>query len=149
MEIVASLPDTKIEGFLAAGHAAVVTGWKMFEPMARRHGTPIVVAGFEPLDILAALLRLVELVRDRQPVVVNMYPRCVSPEGNLNAQAQLWKVFTLAGGHWRGIAWVPDGNLELRDEFAHVDARMRFGLAAVASRLASRVAPPSASAATS
>jgi hydrogenase expression/formation protein HypD len=130
MEIVASLPDTKIEGFLAAGHAAVVTGWKLFEPMARRHQAPIVVAGFEPLDILAALLRLVELVRDRHPVVVNMYPRCVSAEGNLNAQAQLWKVFTLAGGHWRGIAWVPDGNLELRDEFAHLDARRRFNLGA-------------------
>ena len=69
-----------------------------------------------------------ELIRDGQPVVVNMYPRCVSAEGNLNAQAQLWKVFRLAGGHWRGIAWVPDGNLELRDEFAHLDARQRFSL---------------------
>ena len=130
MEIVAALPDTKIEGFLAAGHAAVVTGWRMFEPMARRHNAPIVVAGFEPLDILAALLRLVELIRDGRPVVENMYPRCVSPEGNVNAQTQLWKVFRLAGGHWRGIAWVPDGNLELRDEFAHVDARRRFSLGA-------------------
>jgi hydrogenase expression/formation protein HypD len=128
MEIVAALPDTKIEGFLAAGHAAVVTGWKLFEPMARRYNAPIVVAGFEPLDILAALLRLVELIRDKQPAVANMYPRCVSEAGNLNAQAQLWKVFRLAGGFWRGIAWVPDGNLELRDEFAHVDARKRFAL---------------------
>lgn len=131
MEIVAALPDTKIEGFLAAGHAAVITGWKLFEPMARQHSAPIVVAGFEPLDILAALVKLVELVRDRSPVVVNMYPRCVTAEGNVNAQQQLWKVFTLTGGHWRGISWVPDGNIELRPEFAHVNARVRFGLDAV------------------
>jgi hydrogenase expression/formation protein HypD len=60
-----------------------------------------------------------------------MYPRCVTPEGNVNAQQQLWKVFTLTGGHWRGISWVPDGNIELRPEFAHVNARVRFGLDAV------------------
>lgn len=128
MEIVAALPDTKIEGFLAAGHAAVITGWGIFESMARRHDAPIVVAGFEPLDILAALVKLVELIRDRTPAVVNMYPRCVTREGNTNAQVQLWRVFRLSGGHWRGIAWVPDGNLELRDEFAHLDARRRFSL---------------------
>jgi hydrogenase expression/formation protein HypD len=128
MEIVAALPDTKIEGFLAAGHAAIVTGWRIFEPMARQYQAAIVVAGFEPLDILAALVKIVELIRDKQAIVVNMYPRCVSAEGNLNAQEQLWKVFRLAGGHWRGIAWVPDGNLELRDEFAHLDARKRFAL---------------------
>ena len=128
MELVASLPDTRIEGFLAAGHAAVITGWKLFEPLARRHGTPVVVAGFEPLDILAAVLKLVELIRDKRVEVVNMYPRCVTPEGNLNAQDQLWKVFRLSGGRWRGIAWVPDGNLDLRPEWAHLDARQRFGL---------------------
>ena len=132
MELVAALPDTRIEGFLAAGHAAVITGWRIFEPMARAHQTPIVVAGFEPLDILAALVRLVELVRDRRPEVVNMYPRCVTPEGNRNAQDQLWKVFELGGGHWRGIAWVPSGNLQLRREWAHLDARARFNLRAIA-----------------
>jgi hydrogenase expression/formation protein HypD len=131
MELVAALPDTRIEGFLAAGHAAVITGWKIFEPMARAHQTPIVVAGFEPLDILAALVRLVELVRDRRPEVVNMYPRCVTPEGNRNAQEQLWRVFELGGGHWRGIAWVPNGNLQLRGEWAGLDARVRFDLRAI------------------
>jgi hydrogenase expression/formation protein HypD len=55
-----------------------------------------------------------------------MYPRCVSPEGNRRAQAQLWKVFRTTGGRWRGIAHVPNGNLRLRDEYAHVDARRRF-----------------------
>ncbi len=61
-----------------------------------------------------------------RPQVVNMYPRCVTREGNLVAQAQLWKVFRATGGRWRGIAHVPSGNLRLRDEYAHVDARRRF-----------------------
>jgi hydrogenase expression/formation protein HypD len=86
----------------------------------------VVIAGFEPLDILAALVRLVELVRDRQPAVVNMFPRCVTREGNRNAQRQLWRVFRPTGGRWRGIAHVPNGNLRLRDEWAGVDTRRRF-----------------------
>jgi hydrogenase expression/formation protein HypD len=128
MEIVAEMPGTKVEGFLAAGHAATITGAKLFERFVERHKIPVVVAGFEPLDILAALVKLVELVRDRTPAVVNMFPRCVTPEGNRNAQTQLWKVFRTVGGRWRGIAHVPNGNLRLRDEFAHVDSRRRFNI---------------------
>jgi hydrogenase expression/formation protein HypD len=132
MDIVAGIPGTRIEGFLAAGHAATITGWGIFEPFAERHGVPVVVAGFEPLDILAALVKLVELVRDRRPVVVNMFPRCVTREGNRNAQAHLWQVFSPARGRWRGIAQVPNGNLRLRDEWAHVDAQRRFTIDAAA-----------------
>ena len=128
MEIVAEMPDSRVEGFLAAGHAATITGWGIFEPFVARHGTPVVVAGFEPLDILAALLRLVELVRDERASVVNMFPRCVTRDGNRNAQRQLWRVFKPIGGHWRGIAHVPNGNLRLRDEYAQVDARRRFAI---------------------
>ena len=126
MEIVAEMPDTRVEGFLAAGHAATITGWGVFEAFVERHRLPVVVAGFEPLDILAALVRLVELVRDRTPAVENMFPRCVSREGNVRAQEQLWRVFKPAGGRWRGIAHVPNGNLRLQDEWAHLDARRRF-----------------------
>ena len=126
MEIVAEMPGTRVEGFLAAGHAATITGWGVFEPFVERHRLPVVVAGFEPLDILAGLVRLVELIHDGTPQVENMYPRCVTREGNLAAQEQLWKVFRPLGGRWRGIAHVPNGNLRLRDEWAHVDARRRF-----------------------
>ncbi len=125
MEIVAEMPGTKVEGFLAAGHAATITGSAIFERFVERHRIPVVVAGFEPLDILGGLVKLVELVRDRSPRVENMYPRCVTAEGNRNAQTQLWQVFRTVGGQWRGIAHVPNGNLRLRDEFAHVDARKR------------------------
>ena len=132
MEIVAGMPDSKVEGFIAAGHAATITGSALFEPFAERHHVPVVVAGFEPLDILAALVRLTELIRDGQPRVENMFPRCVTREGNRNALAQLWRVFEVRGGRWRGIAEIPDGNLRLRAEWAHLDARCRFTIDASA-----------------
>ncbi len=128
MEIVAEMPETRVAGFIAAGHAATITGWGIFEAFVARHHIPVVVAGFEPLDILAALVRLLELIRDRTAAVANMFPRCVTREGNRNAQAQLWRVFRPIGGRWRGIAHVPNGNLRLRDEWAHVDARRRFAI---------------------
>jgi len=126
MDVVASVPGLAVEGFLAAGHAATITGWGVFEPFAARHRLPVVVAGFEPLDILAGLVRLLELVRDGTPAVVNMYPRCVTRAGNLRAQAALWEVFEPSSGRWRGISVVPDGNLALRERFAGLDARARF-----------------------
>ena len=126
MEIVAEMPDTRVEGFLAAGHAATITGSAIFERFVERHKIPVVVAGFEPLDILSGLVKLVELVRDRTPRVENMFPRCVTPEGNKNAQEALWRVFRTVGGNWRGIAHVPNGNLRLRDEFSAVDARKKY-----------------------
>jgi len=126
MEIVAEMPDNRVEGFLAAGHAAAITGWGVFEPFVARHQIPVVVAGFEPLDVLAGLTRLVELVHEGRVAVENLYPRCVTREGNRPAQEALAKVFRPTGGRWRGIAHVPNGNLRLRDEHAHLDARRRF-----------------------
>jgi hydrogenase expression/formation protein HypD len=128
MEIVAEMPGSKIEGFLAAGHAATITGWGVFERFVERHRLPVVVAGFEPLDILAGLVRLVELIAAGEPRVENTYPRCVTRDGNLEAQARLWRVFEPQGGRWRGIAHVPNGNLRLRDDFAMWDARRRFDI---------------------
>jgi len=128
MEIVAEMPGNRVEGFLAAGHAAAITGSAIFERFVEHHRVPVVVAGFEPLDILAGLVKLLELIRDGTMAVENMFPRCVTPEGNRNAQAQLWRVFRAVGGNWRGIAHIPNGNLRLRDEFAHLDARRRFAI---------------------
>jgi hydrogenase expression/formation protein HypD len=128
MEIVAQSKETNIEGYVAAGHAAIITGWEIFEPFARRTGSPVVVAGFEPLDILAALVKLTELMKEKRPEVANVYPRCVTKEGNKAAQASLWKVFRTTTGRWRGIAEVPGGNLDLTPAFAHLDARKRFAI---------------------
>ena len=126
MEAVARLPEARVEGFLAAGHAAVITGYGLFEDFARRHRTPVVVAGFEPLDILAALVKLLEMIRDSEYGAANAYPRCVTREGNRRAQASLWRVFEAVDGPWRGIGVIPRGNLQLREEWAGLDARRRF-----------------------
>src|SRR6202162_1648133 len=75
MEIVAEMPETRVEGFLAAGHAATITGWGIFESFVEKHGIPVVVAGFEPLDILAGLARVVARVTERQPGGRNIFPR--------------------------------------------------------------------------
>jgi hydrogenase expression/formation protein HypD len=128
MEIVAEMPGNRVEGFLAAGHAATITGFGVFEPFVERHGLPVVVAGFEPLDILAGLVQLVDLLAAGRPAVVNAFPRCVTRAGNQRAQQALWRVFRPIGGRWRGIAHVPNGNLRLRDAWAHVDARRRFAI---------------------
>ena len=129
MEIVAEMPDTRVEGFLAAGHAATITGWGVFEPFV--DASPACRSSLRDSSRSTSLrgwCRLVELIRDGRPAVENMYPRCVTKDGNLRAQEQLWRVFRPIGGRWRGIAHVPNGNLRLRDEFAHLDARKRFDI---------------------
>ncbi len=126
MDVVASAPDTQIEGYLAAGHAATITGHGIFEPFVAKHRRPVVVAGFEPLDLLSGLVLLVEQVLDGKADVVNAFPRCVSRDGNRRALETLFRVFVPADGEWRGIARVPSGNLGLRSEFAAHDATVRF-----------------------
>jgi len=124
--MVASSPDTAIEGYLAAGHAATITGFGLFEPFARAHRTPVVVAGFEPLDILSGLVLLVEQVLAGKAEVVNAFARCVSREGNHRALDALFRAFHLRDGDWRGIARVGGGELRLRPELAAHDATVRF-----------------------
>nr|WP_159764859.1 hydrogenase formation protein HypD [Halovenus carboxidivorans] len=128
MDVVAAHPNTRVDGFLAAGNAATITGTEVFEPIAGTHDLPVVVGGFEPLDVLYALVELVEAIADDEPAVVNAYPRCVSATGNQAAQTALWDVFERVEGEWRGIAAVPDATLAIRPEYAAYDARERFDI---------------------
>ncbi|MCC6621508.1 MAG: hydrogenase formation protein HypD [Deltaproteobacteria bacterium] len=133
MEIVAADPESAIEGYLAAGHAATITGFGLFEGFVERHGRPVVVAGFEPLDLLAGLALLVEAVDAERKDVINAFPRCVTRDGNQRALTALHRVFETGDGEWRGIARVPAGDLRLRADFARHDASVRFaGLIAAA-----------------
>lgn len=126
MEAVASTDGARVEGYLAAGHAATITGSAVFEGFVARYGRPVVVAGFEPLDLLAGLTLLVEEVAEGRATLLNAFPRCVSREGNRRAMGALAQVFDTADGEWRGIARIAGGELRLRPDFARHDAELRF-----------------------
>lgn len=125
MAVVAAAGPT-FDGYLAAGHAAAVTGSDVLAPFVATTRRPVVVGGFEPLDLLAALCVLVDQVAEGRADLVNAYPRCVTPEGNRRAMALLDATFQREDGVWRGIAEVPGGELRLRPAFVRWDARVRF-----------------------
>jgi hydrogenase expression/formation protein HypD len=129
MEVVAEMPDTNIDGFLAAGHAATITGYGLFEEFVEDYRVPVVVGGFEPLDVLFGLERLLEYVRDDAIGLENAYPRCVTEEGNTAAKQTMWEVFETEAGEWRGIAEIPGANIVLREEYDAHNARKRFDIA--------------------
>lgn len=126
MEVVAADPNSRVEGYLAAGHAATITGWGLFAAFVARHRRPVVVTGFEPMDLLAGMIQLAAQIADGRAEVENAFPRCVRRDGNPRALAALNAVFALGDGDWRGIAHVPGGELRLRPAFAARDARVRY-----------------------
>ncbi|WP_135830515.1 hydrogenase formation protein HypD [Halorussus halobius] len=131
MEVVAEMPDTDVDGFLAAGHAATITGYGLFEEFVAEYDLPVVVGGFEPVDVLYGLRRLLEFVVEGEGGLDNAYPRCVSREGNETAMAAIREVFERTSGEWRGIADIPDANFVLCDEYAEYSARRAFDVEAV------------------
>ncbi len=129
MRALLAAPDNRVQGFLAAGHVCTVMGMAAYAPIARAHRVPIVVTGFEPLDILQGLLLCVRQLESGRAEVENQYARAVRPEGNRAAQDLVGQVFQVAPQTWRGLGDIADSGLRLRPGFAHRDARTRFGLA--------------------
>ena len=124
-------PDNRVQGFLAAGHVCAVMGWTEYEPLAERYRVPIVVTGFEPLDILEGMLMAVQQLEAGTYRVENQYVRSVRREGTPAARMRVEDVFELANRKWRGIGEIPMSGLRLRSEFAAFDAEAKFGLADV------------------
>lgn len=131
MHAILDAPDNRVQGFLAAGHVCAVMGWEEYEPIARRYRVPIVVTGFEPLDILEGILMAVRQLEAGEARVENQYARSVRREGNVPAQELVRKVFRLADRKWRGIGEIPMSGLALREEYADFDAEVRFGLSGI------------------
>jgi len=121
-------PRNRVQGYLAAGHVCAVMGWKEYEPIARQHKVPIVVTGFEPVDILLGTLMTVRQLERGEAKVENQYLRAVSREGNRPAQELIEKIFEVTDRNWRGIGVIESSGLRLRPEFAQHDAEQVFGL---------------------
>jgi len=130
IEALLNAPDNRTQGFLAAGHVCTVMGYEEYIPLAQKYGVPIVVTGFEPLDILQGILMCVRQLENGRAEVENQYARSVRRKGNVPAQALVTRVFCVVPRKWRGVGMIPQSGLGLRDEFAAHDAESRFGVAA-------------------
>lgn len=128
LEALLRSPGCRVQGFLAAGHVCAIMGCEQYQPIAARYHVPIVVAGFEPLDILQAVFLCVEQLEHGRAEVQNQYSRVVRTEGNRPAQQLVNEVFQVVPRQWRGLGEIPASGLGLRPGYAPFDAERKFGL---------------------
>ena len=128
MEALVSCEELSLDGFICPGHVSTIIGSRPYEFLARDHGIPCVITGFEPLDVLQGIYMLLKQVSDGRAEVEIQYTRSVRPEGNELAQKRLYEVFEVGDSTWRGIGTIPGSGLDLREEFKGYDATKRFDL---------------------
>ncbi|POF28349.1 hydrogenase formation protein HypD [Roseibium marinum] len=125
----------RIDGFLGPSHVSSVIGWAPYEPAARDFEKPVVIAGFEPLDVMQSTLMLIRQINEGRHVVENQYTRVVTREGNRKAQEIVARVLELRKTfEWRGLGYVPDSALRIRETYAAFDAEKRFTVSPKESR---------------
>jgi hydrogenase expression/formation protein HypD len=132
LEAILASPENRVQGFLGPGHVCAVMGYSEYIPISARYKAPIVVAGFEPLDILEATLMTIKQLEEGRAVVENQYSRVLNQTGNLPAQQLIGKVFEVSDRKWRGIGTIPRSGYRLREEFAAHDAEKLFDVAEIA-----------------
>lgn len=128
MEAILSSQDCQIQGFLAAGHVCTIMGYHQYEAISSQYQVPIVVTGFEPVDILQGILQLIKQLEKQEYKVENQYRRLVTKEGNKNAQILLEKVFIVDDYYWRGIGKISNSGLKIKDEYGRFCAEKKFNL---------------------
>jgi hydrogenase expression/formation protein HypD len=131
IEAIMTSPTNRVQAFLAAGHVCSVMGYWQYPPLAERFHAPIVVTGFEPLDVLEGIRRVVRQLENGEAKVDNAYARAVTQQGNLPAQKLLADVFEPCDRAWRGIGVIPQSGWRLRDEFREFDAEHRFDVSGI------------------
>ena len=134
IEAIMRSPDCRVQAFLAAGHVCSVMGTTEYPELAERHRVPIVVTGFEPLDILEGIRRTVRQLEQGEHRVENAYPRAVQDVGNPAALTMLQEVFAVTDRAWRGIGVIPRSGWRLSDAYRDFDAEHRFGVSGVTTR---------------
>jgi hydrogenase expression/formation protein HypD len=134
MEAILASPRNQVQGFLAAGHVCAVMGYKEYEPIAAKYRVPIVVTGFEPVDVLQGIAMCVAQLESGRAEVENQYARSVRREGNTAAQRLMTEVFRVVPRKWRGVGEIPQSGLGLQETYADFDAERRFGPAPEASQ---------------
>jgi hydrogenase expression/formation protein HypD len=128
MHAILGSPENRVQAFLAAGHVCTVMGYWEYPPIAQQYRVPLVVTGFEPLDLVQGILMAVRQLEDGRYMVENAYPRAVTLDGNQAAQAILRRVFEPCDRKWRGIGVIPMSGWKLRPEFDQYNAEKRFDL---------------------
>ncbi len=128
MELLLGIGDLHIDGFICPGHVATIIGVKPFEIFADAYNMPTVIAGFEPADILIAVLMILKQIVTNDIKCENEYLRCVKYEGNVKAQETMNEVFVPVSAHWRGIGRVPKSGFSLRKPYENFDARKKFDI---------------------
>jgi hydrogenase expression/formation protein HypD len=131
MEALLSSPANLVQGFLAAGHVCAVMGYWEYEPVVEKYRAPIVVTGFEPLDLLQGIYMAVKALEEGRADLENQYVRAVTREGNVPAQNLLKQVFQTCDRQWRGIGTIPNSGYALRPEFTDYDAELRFDVVGI------------------
>jgi hydrogenase expression/formation protein HypD len=122
---------SRVQGFLAAGHVCTVMGTGQYGPLVEQYGVPIVVTGFEPLDVLEGIRRIVGQLEHDRASLDNAYPRAVSAVGNQTAQQVVGEVFEVCDRAWRGIGLIPASGWRLTDAYAEFDAERRFDVGTI------------------
>jgi len=128
MEALLSSPANRVQGYLAAGHVCTVMGWDEYNPIAKKHKVPIVITGFEPMDVLDGILHTVKQLEAGTYTVENRYARIVEQGGNKPAQALIRDVFEITNRKWRGIGEIPVSGFKIREKFASYDAELKFNV---------------------
>lgn len=126
MEAVMNDPDSKVDGFLAAGHVCTIMGMSEYYPIVEKYKVPIVITGFEPLDLLQGIFFTVRQLENGEARLENQYKRAVRPSGNLNAINTIKKVFGINNREWRGIGTIPESGYELKEDYKKFDANLKF-----------------------
>src|SRR5208337_4426311 len=126
MTAILEAPGNRVQGFLGPGHVCTVMGYTEYEPIASRYGVPIVITGFEPIDMLEGILRTVKQLEMGQAGVENQYARVVQREGNPQSRKLIEDVFEVCDRKWRGVGSIPRSGYRLRTEYRDHDAERRF-----------------------